>query len=146
MLYEMAMLLCPALGLSFDTISWDVRSFCSLILPISVPICQTSCLLLKDCVCFRDFNLKYHSPLWLDLLGWHLNWHLNWQLKWFERKIWSWPCTGLHQEGAYTYSGIPCPECVHQFFCCLLRHIMHFVNRLQLDLNADTKVYAFKFI
>ncbi len=34
--------------------------------------------------------------------------------------------TGLHQERAYTYSGISCPECVHQFFCCLLMHNMHF--------------------
>ena len=33
--------------------------------------------------------------------------------------------TGLHQERAYTYSGISCPECVHQFFCWLLMHIMH---------------------
>ncbi len=32
--------------------------------------------------------------------------------------------TGLHQERAYTYSGISCPECVHQFFCCLVMHIM----------------------
>ncbi len=30
------------------------------------------------------------------------------------------PITGLHQEGVYTYSGISCPECIHQFFCCLL--------------------------
>ncbi len=34
--------------------------------------------------------------------------------------------TGLHQERAYTYSGISCPECVNQFFCCLLMHNMHF--------------------
>ena len=54
--------------------------------------------------------------------------------------------TGLHQERAYTYSGISCPECVHQFFCCLLMHIMHFVCKLQLVLNVDTKVYAFMFI
>ncbi len=48
--------------------------------------------------------------------------------------------THLHQERAYTYSGISCPECVHQFFCCLLMHNMHFVCKLQLVLNADTKV------
>ncbi len=63
------------------------------------------------------------------------------------QKLFYWWHTGLHQEGAYTYSGISCPECVHQFFCCLLMHNnMHFVCKLQLDLNADTKVYAFKFI
>ncbi len=39
--------------------------------------------------------------------------------------------TGLHQEGAYTYSGISCHGCVHQFFylciLCILSalHIMH---------------------
>ena len=54
--------------------------------------------------------------------------------------------TGLYQERAYTYSGISCPECVHKFFCCLLMHIMHFVCKLQVGLNVDTKVYAFKFM
>ncbi len=46
--------------------------------------------------------------------------------------------TGLHQERAYTYSGISCLECVHQFFCCLLMHNMHFcLNEHEFSTNCN---------
>ncbi len=43
----------------------------------------------------------------------------------------------------HTYSHIPYPECVHQFFCCFLMHNMHlYLNELEcVHLGVRIQVY-----
>ena len=53
--------------------------------------------------------------------------------------------TGLNKKGCTPIQVFPVPN-VLQFFCCLLMHNMHIVYKFQLDLNAYTLVYAFRFI